>query len=99
MNIKYLKDENLEELIKGKNVIIDFYADWCGPCKILSKVLEDIDEIEIIKVNVDEHQDLAIKYNVMSIPQINFIKNGEIYKTEIGFRSKDEIEKIIKEMK
>ena len=99
MNIKYLKDENLEELIKGKNVIIDFYADWCGPCKMLSKVLEDIDEIEIIKVNVDEHQDLAIKYNVMSIPQINFIKNGEIYKTEIGFRSKDEIEKIIKEMK
>ena len=100
MKIIYLKDENLENLIKGKNAIIDFYADWCGPCKMIGSVLEEIqEEIQIIKVNVDEHRELAIKYGVMSIPHLNFIKNGDIYKTEIGYREKEEILNIIEEMK
>ena len=97
-----INEENFERevLNSDKTVIIDFYADWCGPCKIMSPVIDKIAEenaetIKVGKINVDENQELAMKYNVMSIPTILIFKNGNISKTFIGVISKQEIEEAI----
>ena len=96
MEIIYLKDENLEEIIKDKTCIVDFYADWCGPCKMLANVLEDIkDKVQIIKVNVDDNRKLAIENGVMSIPQLNFYESGKLKTKKVGFMSAEEILEVI----
>jgi len=95
--IKYLENENLNEVIKEGVWIVDFYADWCGPCKMLGKVLEEMDA-NILKINTDTHTDLAQEYGVMSIPTICFFKNGDLKQKEIGFRSKNELEDIINKL-
>ena len=92
--IKYLNNEKLEDLVKDGIVLVDFYADWCGPCKMLGTVLENMD-LNVIKVNTDTHQELAKKYGVMSIPTVYIYKNGEEVSKFIGFRSKEEINEII----
>ena len=92
--IKYLNEEKLEDLINDGVVLVDFYADWCGPCKMLGTVLESMD-LNVIKVNTDTHQELAKKYGVMSIPTVYIYKNGEEVSKFIGFRSKEEINEII----
>ncbi len=97
--VKHLNDENFDELIKSGITLVDFYADWCGPCKMLAPVLEQIDFVEVIKVNVDEHMDLATKYGVMSIPTMIFFKDGTEIKKEIGFRNLNDIENIYKSLK
>jgi len=91
--IKYLEKENFNELIKTGVTLVDFYADWCGPCKMLSPVLESIEDetLQIIKVNVDKHEELARKYGVMSIPTMFIIKDGEIKNQLVGFLPKDAI--------
>ncbi len=95
--IKNYKNEKIEDI---KNLtIIDFYADWCGPCKMLSQVLEQLEDIDIIKINVDEHEDLAKKYKVMSIPYLLIVKNGKIEKELLGFKSKDDLEEELKELR
>lgn len=88
--IKYLENEKLEELTKEGIVLVDFYADWCGPCKMLGKVLEDID-LNVVKINTDKHTELAQKFGVMSIPTVVIYKDGEVVDKFIGFRSKQEI--------
>lgn len=95
--IKYLKEERLEELIKEGTHLVDFYADWCGPCKMLGSVLENMEDLDIIKINVDEHQDLARKYGVMSIPTMIVFKNGIETKKQIGFINEEEIRKLMDE--
>lgn len=92
--IKHLNNENFDDLIKNGITLVDFYADWCGPCKMLAPVLEQIDFVNIIKINVDEHPDLATKYGVMSIPTLIFFKDGSEVKKEIGFRNLNEIKSI-----
>lgn len=92
--IKYLENENLSNVIKEGTWIVDFYADWCGPCKMLGSVLENIDA-NILKINVDIHKELASTYGVMSIPTICFFKDGELKQKVIGFRNKEELEKIL----
>ena len=95
--IKNYKNEKIEDI---KNLtIIDFYADWCGPCKMLSQVLEQLENIDIIKINVDEHEDLAKKYKVMSIPYLLIVKDGKIEKELLGFKSKDDLEEELKELR
>ena len=95
--IKNYKNEKIEDI---KNLtIIDFYADWCGPCKMLSQVLEQLENIDIIKINVDEHEDLAKKYKVMSIPYLLIVKNRKIEKELLGFKSKDDLEEELKELR
>lgn len=92
----HLKKENLEDLIKEGKCLIDFYATWCGPCRMLAPVLEELDdEINIIKVDVDEHPELTQKYGVMSIPTLVFLNNGEEKEQVVGFRDKDELKGII----
>ena len=90
--IKYLKEENFDEEIKNGKILVDFYADWCGPCKALGEVLETLENVSILKINVDEHQDIAMKFGVMSIPTIIFFEDGNQLKKNVGFMNKEELE-------
>ena len=90
--VKHLKEEdNFTDLISKGIHLVDFYADWCGPCKMLAPVLETLEDIDIIKININEFPLIAREYGVMSIPTLVYIKNGEVKLKEIGFRTKDEI--------
>jgi len=98
MSVLKLTDENFENevLNSDKPCIVDFYADWCGPCKMMSPIIEEIaeelgDKVKVGKVNSDENMELAQKYGIMSIPTIMIIKNGEVTKTFVGVTAKEEI--------
>ena len=100
-----LNSSNFNEEITStdKLVLIDFFATWCGPCKMLSPIISEIAEeysnsVKVCKVNVDESQDLALKYNIISIPTLIFLKNGEVLKSNVGFCTKSELDNIIKEL-
>lgn len=103
MDIKEIKDSEQfkEEVInQSGTVLIDFYAEWCMPCKMMSPVIEELakeyDEVKFVKINVDENEDLAIEYNVVSIPTLVVMKNGEVTKTFVGVTSKSDILKELK---
>ena len=102
MEIIKVNSQNFEEeVIKSeKPVLIDFYADWCGPCKMLSPIIDEIaeenSEIKVVKVNVDDSQDLAMKYQVMSIPTLVVIKNGEEVNRSVGLIDKSQVLNLIK---
>ncbi len=93
-----LKMEDFSTLIRDNLVIVDFYADWCAPCKMLGPILEEIaleKNMKLVKVNVDNHEDLARTYKVMSIPYVLIFKNGEIINKFIGYLPKSNILKEI----
>lgn len=99
MEILKITSENFEqEVLKSdKPVIVDFYADWCNPCKMQSPIIDSIakeqgEKIKVGKVNIDEYPELADKYEVMSIPTIVIFKNGEVATQFIGVTDKEEIE-------
>ena len=95
-----IKTYDKEDLTKLEGLyLVDFYADWCGPCKKLGQVLETLENINIIKVDVDKEEELAKKYKIMSIPNILIIKDGEIKKQLVGFRSKEDLEREINDIK
>ena len=93
--IKYLEDNDLDSKLKDKKILVDFYADWCGPCKMLGTILEEMD-FPILKINVDKFPELARKYGVISIPTIILFDNGKEIKKNIGFLSKNELEEFLK---
>ena len=76
--------------------MIDFYADWCGPCRMMGSVLENINDIEVLKVNVDNFPELSQKYGVMSIPNIILFENGKPLKNHVGFLNESELKEFIK---
>lgn len=95
----HLEKENFDELIKSGNYLVDFYAEWCGPCRMMGPILEELESvINIIKVNVDEHRELASKYRIMSIPTLLFFKDGEKKEEVVGLHSKEDLEEIIKKL-
>ncbi len=96
--IKYLDKENFNDLIKEGKVIVDFYADWCGPCKMIGEELEKLTDLNILKVNVDKHNELSSRYGVMSIPNVLFFKDGELQNQSIGFVTSEELQKIYDEI-
>ncbi len=80
--------------------VLDFYADWCGPCQMMAPILEEIEkehpEVEFVKINIDDQQEMAEKYEVMSIPTLIFLDdNEEIIETFVGMKSKQDIEKAL----
>ena len=104
MSVLNVTSENYEsEVLKSdRKVLIDFYADWCGPCKMMSPIIDEIAEemketVKVGKINVDENQDLAMEYGVMSIPTIVILKNGEVQKTFVGVTDKEEIKQALNE--
>lgn len=94
--IKYLEKNNFNELVKEGYHLVDFYAEWCGPCKMMGPVLESIeDKIDIIKIDVDKFPDLAQEYRVMSIPDLMIFKDGEKILESVGFQTKEDLEEVI----
>lgn len=88
-SFEHLTPENFDTKIKNKNVIVDFYATWCPPCKILAKNLIKFDKInntdvEVFKVDIDQYMNLAKKYNIRSLPTLAYFKDGKLVKTEVG---------------
>ena len=102
MEVIRVTSENFEEEVLKceKTVLVDFYADWCGPCKMMAPVIEDVasekEDIKVVKINVDDAQDLAMKYQVMSIPTIVIIKNGQEVKRNVGVVSKADLLEMVK---
>ena len=100
-----LGSDNFEEEVLGSDipVVVDFWASWCGPCKMIAPVVSEIAEeyagkIKVGKVNVDDEQTLAVKYGIMSIPTLKIFKNGNVAETIVGFHSKEEISEIIEKL-
>lgn len=102
--INLTKDSYHNEVMETeKVVVIDFWATWCGPCKMMAPVVEEVakdyPDVKVCKVNVDEEPELSNVFKIVSIPTIVVIKNGEIIDSVVGYRPKEDIEKIIKLVK
>ena len=97
------EEYNNEVLKSDKLVLIDFFATWCGPCKMLAPVIEQVandnEDVMVVKVDVDKNPELAVLYKVASIPTLVFLKEGKFVKEHIGFASKAEIQNLINELK
>ena len=104
-NVIHVDEQTFEDevLKSSKVVLVNFYADWCGPCRILSPVVEAIsnenDDIKVVKVNVDENSNLSIKYEAYSIPLLVIIKDGEVVAKNTGLITKADLQKLINEVK
>lgn len=98
MKIIHLEKDDFQELIqKEEKVLVDFYANWCGPCKMLAPVLEEVkSDIRVIKVDTDEFGDLSRSYGVMTIPTLILFENGKEIKRNIGFVNVDELDEFLK---
>lgn len=95
--IKYLSND-FEKEIKDKKILVDFYASWCGPCRMLTEVLESIeDETDILKVDIDKFPEIAAEYGVMSIPNLILFENNQVVKNQVGYLNKEELLKFINE--
>ena len=100
--MKIVQSNEFEEVIKGeKPTIVDFFATWCGPCKMLSPILEKVEEdsdgkFNVVKVDIDESLDLARKYGIMSVPTMIVFKEGQEQEKMIGLRQKSQIEEAVK---
>ena len=98
--IKHLSNSNeFEQVIKEGLVVVDFYADWCGPCQMLAPVLEELEKetgIKIIKINVDDIPDLARAFRIMSIPTLLLFKDGKFSKKELGYMPIERLREFIK---
>ena len=102
MAVTKVNEQNFqtEVLSSDQTVLVDFYADWCGPCKMLSPVVDEISEelsdCRVVKLNVDETPNLAARYNVMSIPTLIVFRQGEAVDRSVGVQSKQHILNMLK---
>lgn len=99
MSVKKIEEKEFNKIIKEGNVIVDCYADWCGPCKMISPIMdtlsEEIKNYKFYKLNVDESEKISRQYGIMSIPTILIFKEGKEIKRIIGFKPKEELKKEI----
>lgn len=101
MSVIKISKENFasEVLNSNKPVLLDFYADWCGPCRMVGPIVSEIanerSDIKVGKINVDEQPELAAQFQVMSIPMIAVIKNGKLVNQVVGYRPKEQIEAML----
>lgn len=97
--MKIINAEEFAEKIQKGTTLVDFFADWCGPCKMLGPVLEQADglypDIDFVKVNIDDNMDLAEKYGIMSIPQVFIFKDGEVIGKAGGYQDIDGVRHFI----
>lgn len=85
-----------KEVLSKDLVLVDFYANWCGPCKMLSPIVDEVaKDIDVVKINIDENMELSRTYKVMSIPCLMLFKNGELVNRSVGLISKSELEEFI----
>ena len=101
MAILHIDKNKLEELkASEKTIVLDFYAEWCGPCKMIAPFIEEIalenPDITVAKVDVDKATDLAIEFGIQSIPTVIIFKDGKISSKAIGYRSKEQLIELIK---
>ncbi len=99
MSVIHGNEKDFESLINKDLVLVDFFATWCGPCKMLSPVLESLENINVVKIDVDECPDLARKYGIMSVPTLMIFSNGELKNKQSGFMPKEALEEWISENK
>lgn len=101
MSVIKINKENFasEVLNSNKPVLLDFYADWCGPCHMVGPIVSEIanerSDVKVGKINVDEQPELAAQFQVMSIPMLAVIKNGKLENQVVGYRSKEQIEAML----
>ncbi len=98
---EHLTIDNFDEKLKDKNVIVDFYAPWCPPCKVIEKSLNKFEETRtddtiIYKVNIDQQRELVERFGVQSIPTLVYVKNSEIKVSQVGLKSLEEIKTNVK---
>lgn len=93
--IKYLNG-NFNEEIANKRILVDFYADWCGPCKMQGEVLKDFQTLDVLKVDVDKYPNIAKAYGIMSIPTIMLFENGDVLRSNVGFMNIGDLENFVK---
>lgn len=100
--VVHFDEKTFDEAVRGeKPVLVDFWATWCGPCRMLAPVIEEIaneyaGKVKVGKVNVDDERELALEYGVSSIPTVMVFQNGEVKQTSVGYRPKEEIEQLLK---
>lgn len=101
--VKEILSDEFKTVINEGKVVVDFFATWCGPCKMLSPVMDEISnelsDINFYKVDVDKNEDIAREYGIMSIPTIIIFENGKVVNTLVGLRSKTELIDVIKGIK
>ena len=99
MSVIHGNEKDFESLINKDLVLVDFFATWCGPCRMLGPVLESLENINVVKIDVDECPDLARKYGIMSVPTLMIFSNGELKNKQSGFMPKEALEEWISENK
>lgn len=102
MSVKNLTTDDFEKAVAKGRVLVDCYADWCGPCQMLSPIIEELsDEIsdwDFYKLDTDAESEIMEKYEIMSIPTILLFSDGELKDSLVGFRSKEELKKILEKV-
>lgn len=101
--LKHANESNFQDMTNQGLVLVDFFATWCGPCKMLGPVLEDMasdrDSIDIVKVDIDESMNLARQYGIMSVPTLVLFKDGQVVAQTSGFQPKESLQKFIDDHK
>ena len=94
--IKHLENAaDFEKEVQGEVVLVDFFAEWCGPCQMLAPLLEQLD-VKVLKIDVDELPDLARQFRVMSIPTLMVFKNGKLEKKQLGYMPIESLSEFVK---